>query len=112
MAYDVDVAERIRDLIGAQPDLTEQKMFGGLAFLVGGRMAVAASSQGGIMVRVDPDQTDRLVESGDAHVVEMRGRAMRGWVRVLPERLKSQRELGRWVEIGVAHARSLSPNSR
>jgi len=112
MGYDNDLAERIRELLDAEPDLTERKMFGGLAFLVRGRMAVAANSEGEIMVRVDPAESDRLVESGDAHVVEMRGRAMRGWVRVAPERLTSSGHLDRWVERGVAYARSLPPEAR
>lgn len=112
MAYDNDLAERIRGLLSAEPDLTEKKMFGGLAFLVRGRMAVAASSEGGIMVRVDPAESDRLVEAGGAHVVEMRGRAMRGWVRVAPEQLRSSGHLDRWVERGVAYARSLPPKAR
>lgn len=112
MAYDSDVAERIRELISGQPDMTEKRMFGGLAFLIAGRMALAANSQGGIMVRVAPDETDRLVESGDAHVVEMRGRAMRGWVGVAPEQLTSSRQLRRWVNLGVAHARSLPRKRR
>lgn len=112
MGYDNDLAERIRELLAAEPDLTEKKMFGGVAFLVRGRMAVAASSEGGIMVRVDPAESDRLVESGGAHVVEMRGRAMRGWVRVAPERLRSSGHLDRWVERGVAYARLLPPKAR
>lgn len=111
MAYDNHLAQRIREQIGAKPDLTEKKMFGGLAFLLGGRMAIAASSEG-IMVRVDPAECDRLIASGSAHAMEMRGSAMRGWVRVPPERLNNSQELHRWVNRGVAYARSLPPTAR
>ena len=105
MAYDEDLAERIRELILGEPGLTEQKMFGGLAFLVGGNMAVAASGQGGLLVRVDPDESEALVASSDARPMEMRGREMPGWLRVDPP----DDELAAWVERGVAFARSLPP---
>ena len=85
MAYDEDLANRIRELLAGEPDVTEKTMFGGLAFLVGGNMAVAASGQGGLMVRVDPEATDALVAKPHARPFEMRGRAMRGWLRVDPE---------------------------
>ena len=81
MAYDEALAGRIRDLVGDEPNLTEQKMFGGLAFLIGGNMAVAASGQGGVLVRVDPDESDDLVATTPAELMEMRGRSMRGWLR-------------------------------
>ena len=84
-------------------------MFGGLAFLVSGNMAVAASGQGGVMVRVDPAESDELVESGDAELAVMRGRPMGGWLRVAPERLRTREELTRWVDLGVRYARSLPP---
>ncbi len=112
MAYDEDLAGRIRELVGAEPGLTDQRMFGGLAFLINGNMAIAASGQGGIMVRVDPDMSDSLVRSGDAELVEMRGRPMRGWLRVATERLRTDTELARWVDLGVAYARSLAPKRR
>jgi TfoX/Sxy family transcriptional regulator of competence genes len=107
VAYDEELAQRIRNLVGGGPDVTEKKMFGGLAFLVGGNMAVGASGQGGILVRVDPDETDALVASTNAYVMEMRGRSMRGWLRVDDEHLRSAAELEKWVERGVAYARSL-----
>ena len=107
MAYDEDLAQRIRNLVAGGPDVTEKKMFGGLAFLVGGNMAVGASGEGGILVRVDPEETEALVASTNAHVMEMRGRSMRGWLRVDDEHLRSEDELERWVERGVAYARSL-----
>jgi TfoX/Sxy family transcriptional regulator of competence genes len=107
VAYDEKLAERIRELIGTEPDLTEKKMFGGLSFLIGGNMAVAASGQGGILVRVDPDESDRLVGTTDAHLMEMRGRSMRGWLRVDAEHVRTERELAKWVERGTSYARSL-----
>jgi TfoX/Sxy family transcriptional regulator of competence genes len=109
MAYDEDLADRIRELIADEPDVTEQRMFGGLAFLVGGNMAVAASGQGGLMVRIDPEETDALVAKPHAQPFEMRGRAMRGWLRVGPEGLRTKRGLQPWVSRGVAYARSLPP---
>jgi hypothetical protein len=107
MAYDEDLAGRIRELVAGEPDLTEQRMFGGLAFLIGGNMAVAASGQGGALVRADPLQTDDLVATSDADAFEMRGRSMQGWLRVAPEHLQSQEQLAKWVAIGTAYARSL-----
>jgi TfoX/Sxy family transcriptional regulator of competence genes len=106
VAYDEELAARIRALV-ADEALAEKKMFGGLAFLVGGNMAIAASGQGGVLVRVDPEQSDALVASTNAYVMEMRGRAMAGWLRVDPEHLRSDRELAKWVELGTAYARSL-----
>jgi TfoX N-terminal domain len=107
VAYDEELAARIRELVVGESNLTEQKMFGGLAFLIGGNMAVAASGQGGILVRVDPAQSDALVATTNARVMEMRGRPMRGWLRVGPEDLRSKRQLARWVELGTTYARSL-----
>ena len=107
MAYDEELAERIRELVAAEPDLTEQKMFGGLAFLVGGNMAIAASGQGGALVRVDPAQSDDLVATTNARLFEMRGRSMQGWLRVDPADVRSKRELAKWVKLGTTYARSL-----
>jgi hypothetical protein len=107
MAYDEELAGRIRELIGDQPRLAEQKMFGGLAFLIGGNMAVAASGQGGLLVRVDPDESDRLVDETSAEPMVMRGREMRGWLRVAADDVRTESELARWVELGTAYARSL-----
>jgi TfoX/Sxy family transcriptional regulator of competence genes len=107
MAYDEDLANRIRELLAGEPDLTEKKMFGGLAFLAGGNMAVAASGQGGVLVRIDPAETDRLVAATSARPMEMRGRPMQGWLRVDPEHLRTKRQLAKWVELGTAYARSL-----
>jgi hypothetical protein len=107
VAYDEDLAGRIRELVARTPNLTEQKMFGGLAFLIGGNMAVAASGQGGILVRVDPAQSDELVATTDAYPMEMRGRQMRGWLRVDAEKVTSEEELAAWVERGATYAASL-----
>jgi len=109
MAYDEDLANRIRELIARDPDVTEKRMFGGLAFLIGGHMSVAASRQGGIMVRIDPDETDTLLAKPHARPFEMRGRPLDGWVRVDAEGLKTKRQLEPWVERGVAYARALPP---
>jgi TfoX/Sxy family transcriptional regulator of competence genes len=109
MAYDEELADRIRELVGSESDLTEKKMFGGLAFLIGGNMAVAASGQGGVLVRVDPAQSDRLVATTHARLMEMRGRRMQGWLRVDADDLRTRRQLARWVELGTTYARSLPP---
>jgi TfoX/Sxy family transcriptional regulator of competence genes len=109
VAYDEDLANRIRELIAGEPDVTEQRMFGGLAFLVGGNMSVAASGQGGLMVRVDPEETDALLEKPHAQPFEMRGRETKGWLRVDAEGVRTKRELAPWVNRGVAYARSLPP---
>jgi len=106
MAYDEELADRIRDLIGGEPDLTEKKMFGGLAFLIGGNMAVAASGQGGALVRVDPAQSDTLVATTNARPMEMRGRAMQGWLRVDSGDLRTKRQLAKWLKLGTTYARS------
>ncbi len=107
MAYDEDLANRIRELLGGKSDLTEKKMFGGLAFLLGGNMAVAASGQGGLLVRVDPEQSDTLVATSNARPMEMRGRAMQGWLRVDSDDVRTDSELAKWVELGANYARSL-----
>ena len=109
MAYDEALAERIRELLEAEPRLTEQKMFGGLAFLIGGNMAVAASGQGGVLVHVDPERSDKLLASTNARLMEMRGRRMQGWLRVDPEDVRTKRQLAKWVRLGADHARSLPP---
>jgi TfoX/Sxy family transcriptional regulator of competence genes len=107
VAYDEQLAARIRELVADEPRLTEKKMFGGLAFLVGGNMAVAASGQGGLLVRVDPDESEQLVADGGAQYMEMRGRSMPGWLRVDGARVERDADLRSWVERGVAYARSL-----
>lgn len=109
MAYDEDLAARVRDSLQQESGLSEKKMFGGLAFLIDGHMAVAASGQGGLLVRVDPAQTDAL--AGRPHVDRfvMRGREMNGWLRVDPPAVQTEADLERWVQIGVAYVRTLPP---
>ena len=107
MAYDEELARRIRDLVAGEAALTEKKMFGGLAFLVGGNMAVSASGRGGLLVRVDHAASDALVATTNAHPMEMRGRPMQGWLRVDAEHLRTKRELAKWVEAGMEYAGSL-----
>jgi TfoX/Sxy family transcriptional regulator of competence genes len=109
MAYDEELADRIRALLGERAGLTEKKMFGGLAFLIGGNMAIAASGQGGILVRVDPDESEALVASTPARLLEMRGREMPGWLRVDSADVASDGDLAVWVERGAAYAASLQP---
>ena len=104
MAYDEALARRIRELVGGGEDVSEQKMFGGLAFLVGGNMAVAASGQGGLLVRVDPAESDELVRTTRAETMVMRGRAMAGWLRV-----DAGDDLAEWVARGVGYAGTLPP---
>jgi TfoX/Sxy family transcriptional regulator of competence genes len=107
--YDEDLADRIRELLGAEGGLSEQRMFGGLAFLVGGNMAVAASGRGGLMVRVDPERSGKLVATSTAEPIVMKGRSMAGWLRVPSEDVRTKRQLSRWVTIGTTYARSLPP---
>jgi len=111
MAYDEDLANRIRELVLAQDGVTEQRMFGGLAFLINGNMSVTVSGRGGLMLRVDPAESDALLRKPHARIFEMRGRAMQGWLRVDAEGLRTKRQLERWVARGVAYARSL-PSKR
>ena len=109
MAYDEDLADRIRELLAGESGLTEKKMFGGLAFLLGGHMAVAASGRGGLMVRVAPEDTDDLTAKPHAGPFEMRGRPVEGWLRVAPEGVRTKRQLEPWVKRGAGYARSLPP---
>jgi TfoX/Sxy family transcriptional regulator of competence genes len=112
MAYDEDLADRIRELFSEQRAVTEKKMFGGLAFLIGGNMAIAASGQGGVLVRVDPEQSERLVATTPAEEAVMRGRPMQGWLRVASEDLRTKRQLEKWVKLSGAYASSLPPKKR
>ncbi len=109
MAYDPDFAERIRDSIPDHDGVTERKMFGGLAFLLNGNMAVAASGQDGLMVRVDPAETDSLVAEDGVARFEMRGRELNGWLLVDPSAASSDEQLQRWVDVGLKYAGSLPP---
>jgi TfoX/Sxy family transcriptional regulator of competence genes len=107
MTYDVELADRIRSLVSGEPGLQERAMFGGLAFLLSGNMAIAASGEGGLLVRVDPEQSDELVKSGEAQPMVMRGRAMGGWLRVEAHAVTTEQQLQRWVNVGVGYAGSL-----
>ncbi|WP_427385418.1 TfoX/Sxy family protein [Janibacter sp. G56] len=110
MAYDEHLAARIRALLAGEPGLTEKAMFGGLAFLIDRHMAVAALSRGAMMVRVGADEAEAFLADGDgARPMEMRGRVMTGWLEVDPAGVTSDEDLGRWVDAGVAHARTLPP---
>ena len=109
MAYDEQLAQRLRLLVADEDGVSEQRMFGGLAFLVNGNMAVAASGQGGVLVRVDPEQSDDLVRSTPAEPMEMRGRQMAGWLRVEAADVVADDDLGAWVRRGVAYAGTLPP---
>jgi hypothetical protein len=108
VAYDEVLADRIRELMAGQRGVIEKKMFGGLAFLVRGNMAIAASGQGGVLVRCDPEKTDGLVAKTAARLFEMRGREMAGWLRVDTEDVRTKRQLAKWVDIGTTYARSLA----
>jgi hypothetical protein len=109
MAYDEELADRIRALLGNRAGLSETKMFGGLGFMIGGNMAIAASGQGGILVRVDPDASDELVATTPAEPMEMRGRQMAGWLRVDTADVADDAALGEWVGRGAVYAGSLPP---
>jgi TfoX/Sxy family transcriptional regulator of competence genes len=109
VAYDEDLANRIRELVSHEDGVREQRMFGGLAFLINGNMSVSASGQGGLLLRVDPADTDALARKPHARPFVMRGREMQGWLRVDPEGVRTKRQLEPWVARGVAYARSLAP---
>jgi len=109
MAHDEDLANRIRELLAEEPGVTEKRMFGGLAFLVGGHMAVAASGKGGLMARVDPEEQEALLAREHAAPMVMSGRETRGWLRVAEEGVRTMGQLEPWVRRGVAFARSLPP---
>jgi TfoX/Sxy family transcriptional regulator of competence genes len=109
MAYDEALAARIRELLAGERAVTEKKMFGGLAFLVRGNMAVAASGKGGLLVRVDPDESDALLRKSGVGLMEMGGRSMTGWLRVEAPAVRTKKQLAEWVDRGVGFARTLPP---
>ena len=109
MAYDEDLANRLRELLADEPAVTEKKMFGGLAFLLHGHMTVAASGQGGLMARIDPADADSALADPHAAPMEMRGRTMDGWIRVAPDGMATKRQLAAWVKRSVAFAKTLPP---
>ena len=109
MAYDEDLADRVRELLSGQRSLEEKRMFGGLAFLINANMAVAVSGQGGLLVRVPPDDTDKLVDGKHVSPMVMSGRETRGWLRVAADGVKTKRQLQKWVSQGVDYATTLKP---
>ena len=112
MAYDEELADRVREVLRDEKGLTEKRMFGGLAFLINGNMAVSGSGQGGLLLRVDPADTPTLVQQPEADRFEMRGRPMDGWLRIDPAGLTTKRRLESWVARGVGYARTLPANAR
>ena len=109
MAYDEALADRIRGLIAGERGVVEKKMFGGLAFLINGNMSVAASGQGGLLARVDPDKSDELLKKPGVESLVMRGRPMAGWLRVDADAVRTKQQLSSWVKRSVSFARSLPP---
>jgi TfoX/Sxy family transcriptional regulator of competence genes len=109
MAYDEKLADRLRELLGEEEGIAEKKMFGGLAFLVNGNMAVSASGRGSLLVRLDPEESEALLARPHVAPMEMRGRTMTGWLTVAPEDLETKRELAAWVERAVSYAKTLPP---
>ena len=109
MPYDEELADRVRAVVEGEPGLTEKRMFGGLAFLLDGRMAVSANSKGGLLLRIDPTLTESLVDQPHVGRFEMRGREMDGWLRVDAEAVETDADLRSWVRHGVTYARSLPP---
>jgi TfoX/Sxy family transcriptional regulator of competence genes len=109
MAYDEDLANRLREVLAEEDGVTEKKMFGGLAFLVDGHMSVSASGQGGVLARIDPDQSEAMLKKEHVALMEMRGRTMDGWLRIAPEGVKTKRQLESWVKRSVGYVRTLPP---
>jgi len=109
MAYDEDLANRIREVVQIESGLTEKRMFGGLAFMINGNMAVSASGQGGLLLRVDPAQTAELVRPPQVRRFQMRGREMDGWLHIDPSAAQADADFRRWVSTGISYARSLPP---
>jgi TfoX/Sxy family transcriptional regulator of competence genes len=109
VAYDTELVERIRELLAPQRGVDEKRMFGGLAFLINGHMAVAASREGGLLVRVPPQETEKLLDRAHVNPMVMAGREARGWLRIDPDGLKTKRQLAGWVARGVNHVHSLPP---
>jgi TfoX/Sxy family transcriptional regulator of competence genes len=109
VAYDEELADRLRALLALEPGLSERRMFGGLAFLVDGRMSVAVSGSGGLMARVEPEEADALLDEPHVHVFVMRERPLDGWLRVDAAGVRTDAELQSWVDRGVAVARALGP---
>jgi TfoX/Sxy family transcriptional regulator of competence genes len=109
MPYDEDLANRLRELLADQDGITEKKMFGGLAFLLDGHMSVSASGRGGLLARIDPDETEAMLKKEHVALMEMGGRTMHGWLRVAPEGVKTKRQLDSWVKRSIGYVKTLPP---
>jgi hypothetical protein len=109
MAYELDLANRIRECIGAEPGVSERRMFGGLAFMINGNLSVSASGRGGLLLRIEPAHTEELAARAHAQRFVMRGRELNGWLRIDPDGVRTKRDLTRWVSLSVRYARSLPP---
>lgn len=112
MAYDHELADRIRELVAGEAGVAEQAMFGGLAFLINGNMSVAASGQGGLLVRVNPEEAGALIDDDHVRPMVMRGREMRGWLQVDTTAVADADQLQQWVSRGVSYAKSLPAKSK
>jgi TfoX/Sxy family transcriptional regulator of competence genes len=109
VAYDPALAERIRATLALEREVTERAMFGGLAFLIRGHMTVVASSKGGLMIRADPEAAAELVATTPAAYAEMRGRQMRGWLRLGDADIRSDTDLANWIDHAVSYSSTLPP---
>jgi hypothetical protein len=109
MPYDEDLVHRLRELLSDETAVTEKKMFGGFAFLLGGHMTVSASRNGGLLARIDPEETDAALARPHASLMQMGGRTMDGWITVAPEGIATKRELAPWVKRSVAFVKTLPP---
>ena len=112
MAYDEDLGYRLREILSTEEGVSEMSMFGGLAFLIHGNMAVSASSQGGLLLRIDPARTEQLLARAHTQPFVMRDKEMNGWLRVEPMGIQTKRELSRWARVGLDYARTLPPKQR
>src|SRR2546429_2525569 len=112
MAYDEDLANRIRELIASEDGYTEQRMFGGIGFMIDGHMAVGVSGEGGLMIHCSKEETEALLAKPGARPFEMRGPEMKGWLRVDAESVSTKRALEPWAMQSVAFARALPPKEK
>src|SRR5579862_7210887 len=112
MAYDEELAHRLRELLAGEDGISEKKMFGGLAFLVHGNMSVSASRNGGLLVRLNPAETDAALARPHVALMQMGGRTMEGWITVAPDGLATKRELAAWVKRSLTFVRTLGPKQR
>lgn len=107
VAYDQKLAQRIRDLLSSTPGITERRMFGGLAFLITGNMAVTASGEGGLLLRADPAEVPELCKEPGVEQAVMKGRVMTGWIRVPTDQVTNKLELSEWVDLAIKHTRTI-----